>query len=735
MSDSDETPNTPETADTTPPTDSQDAQVGTPINVAHGPQHTNRLIHESSPYLLKHAHNPVDWYTWGPEALDKAKAEDKPILLSIGYAACHWCSVMERESFENEATAKLMNSLYVSIKVDREERPDLDALYMDAVQALSGNGGWPMTVFLTPDGAPFYAGTYFPPEDRYGMPGFPTVLRRLAYYYTSQREEVDKQVTAFRDFYRERDQNRLQLPDGVLPSQVTVGADELNQATERLLARADTTHGGFGGAPKFPHPMNLEYLLRQATRKTGDEAEAILKPLRQALDVMAAGGIYDQVGGGFHRYATDAVWLVPHFEKMLYDNALLARAYLHAWQVTGEVKYRRICEETLDYVLREMTDAAGGFYSTQDADSEGEEGKFYVWTPDELHDALEPADDNIVEQVWGISEAGNFEGSNILHVAKTAEEAAAELGLSTERVEEAIARARTRLYEVRSERIAPARDDKVLTAWNGLMQRTFAEAATVLDRDDYRDAALANARFLMGALRSDDGTLLRSWRNGQAKIAAFLEDYGALANALLSTYELSGDVSLFTEARRLVELALDRFWDADLEAFFDTASDHEKLIGRPRELTDNATPSGMSLMTEALVRLAAFTGEQKYSDFATRVLVPLTPAMIEAPLAFGHLLCALDDFVGPMREIAVIGPSDDAATLALLQVIHRRYIPRAVLAQGAPDDADARAAVPLLANRPLQSGQPTAYVCQRFVCKQPVNLPDALRIQLDANLT
>ncbi|HKW22538.1 MAG TPA: thioredoxin domain-containing protein [Ktedonobacterales bacterium] len=725
MSDSDETPITPEASESPDAADSNDDGQNS------GHAHVNRLINESSPYLLKHAHNPVDWYTWGQEALDKAKAEDKPILLSIGYAACHWCSVMERESFENEDTAKLMNSLFVSIKVDREERPDLDALYMDAVQALTGSGGWPMTVFLTPDGAPFYAGTYFPPEDRYGMPGFPTVLRRLAYYYSSQRDEVEQQAEAFRGFYRERDQSRLRLPDGVLPSQVSIGADDLSQATAHLLNRADTTNGGFGGAPKFPHPMNLEYLLRQASRATNAESETILAPVRQTLDAMAAGGIYDQIGGGFHRYATDAIWLVPHFEKMLYDNALLATVYLHAWQLTGEASYRRVCEETLDYVLREMTDPAGGFYSTQDADSEGVEGKFYVWTPTEIREVLGDADATIVEKLWGVTETGNFEGHNILHRAKTPAEVATELGLEEDAVRNVITRARAQLYEARHQRVAPARDDKVLTAWNGLMQRVFAEAGRIFDRQDYRDAAVANAQFLLETMRTDSG-LLRSWRNGHARIAAYLEDYAALANALLSTYETTGTVSFFSEARTLVDEALTRFWDNEIETFFDTASDHEQLIGRPRELTDNATPSGMSLMAEALLRLAAFTGEDRYRDFATRVLAPLVPDMLKQPLAFGHLLCALDDFVGPMDEVAIVGELGAEGTRTLLNIARHVYRPRMVLAQAVPGDAETQAVVPLLANRPLVDDQPTAYVCRGFVCNQPVTQPDELLLQLSA---
>jgi hypothetical protein len=446
---------------------------------------------------------------------------------------------------------------------------------------------------------------------------------------------------------------------------------------------------------------------------------------------MAAGGIYDQIGGGFHRYATDTIWLVPHFEKMLYDNALLDTVYLHAWQLTGEASYRRVCEETLDYVLREMTAPAGGFYSTQDADSEGVEGKFYVWTPAELREALGDADATIVEKLWGVTETGNFEGHNILHRAKTPAEVATELGLEEDAVRDAVARARVQLYEARHQRVAPARDDKVLTAWNGLMQRAFAEAGRILDRQDYRDAAVANAYFMLGTMRTDGG-LLRSWRNDHARIPAYLEDYAALANALLSTYETTGNITFFGEARTLVEEALTRYWDNEIETFFDTASDHEQLIGRPRELTDNATPSGMSLMAEALLRLTAFTGEDRYRDYATRVLAPLVPDMLKQPLAFGNLLCALDDFVGPMDEVAIVGEPGAEGTRTLLDIARHGYRPRMVLAQAAPGDAEAQTAVPLLADRPLVDDQPTAYVCRGFVCNQPVTQPDELLLQLSA---
>src|SRR5262245_18240052 len=552
--------------------------------------YTNRLIHESSPYLLQHAHNPVDWYPWGKDALAIAQSEDKPILLSIGYAACHWCHRLSEESFENEATARLMNELYISIKVDREERPDLDALYMEAVQALTGSGGWPMTVFLTPDGAPFYGGTYFPPQDRYGMPSFTRVLRGVADLYRNQREEVERQAEAFREHYAGQAQTGLKLPDDFNPATAMISAEMLTAAANVLVSQFDTVEGGFGPAPKFPHPMGLEFLLRVEARRRAKDASALpssqldesLLPLTLlTLDKMADGGIYDQVGGGFHRYATDKIWLTPHFEKMLYDNALLAPVYLHAWQLTEERRYRRIADETLDYVLREMTDPSGAFYSTQDADSEGEEGKFYVWTAQELRDLL-GADAPLVLAYWGVTDGGNFEGGNILHIAAKLEDVATALGIAQDEARAALARARNTLYEARSKRVWPGRDDKALAAWNGWMLRAFAEAGRHLDREDYRAAANKNADFIVRELVVD-GRLHRAWRQGQAKLDAYLEDCAALANAFLSLYEATGDVSRFTFARALVEAMLERFWDESTGAFFDTASDAEALIGRPRD--------------------------------------------------------------------------------------------------------------------------------------------------------
>jgi hypothetical protein len=699
------------------------------------PTFTNRLIAETSPYLLQHAHNPVDWYPWGDEAFARAKAEDKPVLLSVGYSACHWCHVMAHESFENAVTAALINELYVAIKVDREERPDVDALYMDAVQALTGHGGWPMTVFLTPDGAPFYGGTYYPPEDRYGMPGFPTVLRRIATFYRTRPEDVERQALAFRDFYRQQSARRLEPPAGLNLQAETLDPALLDDGADQLLAQMDAVHGGLGRAPKFPHPMGLDFLLRVWTRRQADDLAGgrdprLLPLVRLALDKMAEGGIYDQVGGGFHRYSTDERWLVPHFEKMLYDNALLARTYLAAWQVTDDARYRRIAGEVCDYVLREMTDGAGGFYSTQDADSEGEEGRFYLWSRDELREVLGAEDFALAARLWGVSERGNFEGRNILHIARPLDEVAAELDLGAEQADDALARIRRTLYARRAARVWPGRDDKVIAAWNGLMLRALAEAARALDHPGYLAAAETNAAFLLDALGGAEGRLCRTWRAGRAKLDGYLEDYAAVANGLLSLYEATGAIRWFSAARDLADALLDRFWDEELGAFFDTAHDAAALIGRPRELTDNATPSGTSLACECLLRLAALTGEARYREVAARVLLSLAGAAVDQPSAFGHLLCALDDLIGPMREIAVIGTVDDPATAALLAAVNGAFRPRTVLARMAPGDGAATRAVPLLADRVLMEGKPAAYVCQNFACRLPTTDPAQLIAQL-----
>ncbi len=700
--------------------------------------HTNRLIHETSPYLLQHAHNPVDWYPWGDEAFERARAENKPILLSIGYSACHWCHVLMHESFENEATAAIMNRYYISIKVDREERPDIDALYMQATIEMTGGGGWPMTVFLTPDGAPFLAGTYFPPVDRYGMPGFPTLLRRVAAWYETRREEIEEQADALRQMYSARAQQKMTPPPELLDGgEPALDPTILARAANADLAQFDAVDGGLKRPPKFPHPLGLDFLLRmERRRRATGEAHAAAEGLSDdlmplvtlTLDKMAAGGIYDQVGGGFHRYSTDAIWLVPHFEKMLYDNALLAPVYLHAWQLTGETRYRRICEETLDYILREMTDPSGAFYSTQDADSEGEEGKFYVWTPAEMRAILGDADAAVAQIVWGVSERGNFEGKNILFAARTPAEAAQTLGITEDEAQTAMARAKERLHAARSQRVWPGRDDKAITAWNALMLRAFAEAAAAIGRDDYRAAAIKNADFLLATMLKDR-RVLRTWRNGQAKIGAFLEDYAALANALLSVYELTGEPRYFDAARGLGDDILRRFWDEETQGLFDTAADHEQLIGRPREISDNATPSGASQACEALLRLAALTGDLRYREHAARALLPLVPSMLRVPSSLGRYLSALDDLIGPFYEVALVGTPDDPRLAALRAEATHGYQPRMALAWGAPDVA--QPSTPLLEARGLVDGAPAAYVCQRFVCQRPVTTPEELRALLE----
>ncbi|HLL78835.1 MAG TPA: thioredoxin domain-containing protein, partial [Ktedonobacteraceae bacterium] len=554
--------------------------------------YTNRLIHETSPYLLQHAHNPVDWYPWGPEALQRARELDRPILLSVGYSACHWCHVMERESFENEAIAAEMNAHFVSIKVDREERPDIDAIYMQAVQALTGQGGWPMTVFLTPDGRPFSGGTYFPPRDRQGMPGFPRVLAYIADVYQNQREKVEQQANTLADHLRKRSSAPLRGREGDaraggLPLVV------LEEASRALAADFDPVHGGFGNAPKFPNTMSLEFLLRtHLHRVRGEIGSKATRPeleiVETTLRSMANGGIYDQLGGGFHRYSTDVEWLVPHFEKMLYDNALLSRLYLHAYLVTGDAFYRRIAKETLDYVAREMTSPEGGFYSTQDADSEGEEGKFFTWTPAEIDAALSSKIATLFKSYYDVTERGNFEGKNILRVPREAREVAQSEGVTLERLQEALRQGRETLFQVREQRVHPGRDEKVLTSWNGLMLRSFAEAARYLDRADYLTIAERNAEFLLATVQRD-GRVLRTYKDGRAHLNGYLEDYTYLADGLLSLYEADFQPRWFVEARRLMDAAITLFADEQNGGFFDTGSDHEVLVSRPKEVMDNAT--------------------------------------------------------------------------------------------------------------------------------------------------
>ena len=682
----------------------------------------NRLINETSPYLLQHANNPVDWYPWGEEALERARSEDKPILLSIGYSACHWCHVMERESFEDETIAGLMNENFVSIKVDREERPDLDQVYMQAVQMLTGSGGWPMTVFLTPEGKPFYGGTYFPPDDRQGMPGFPRLLTSIAEAYSTNRGEVDR-VT--QQLTTQMSQSN-QVPQGT--SILTV--DILHQAYSSLATNFDYQNGGFGNAPKFPQPMTPEFLLRYYHHGYNPRA---LELVELTLEKMAYGGIYDQIGGGFHRYSTDPYWLVPHFEKMLYDNALLARLFLHTYLITGRALYRRVVEETLDYVLREMTDPSGGFYSAQDADSEGVEGKFFVWSPGEINAVMGDTDGEVFAGYYGVTAGGNFEGKNILNIRQNPEEFAETKGLTADQLGDIINRGSKALLEVREQRIHPMRDDKVLASWNGLMLRSFAEAAAALGRPDYLAVAIKNAGFLVGSMKSD-GRLLRTYRDGQAKLLGYLEDYSFVIDGLLALYEATFDLRWLEEAVTLADSMIELFWDEGIGGFYDTGSDHETLVVRPRDVFDNAQPCGGSVASDVLLRLAVFTGKSDYSAKAAVPLRSLHQAMSQSPGGTSHWLSALDFYVSPPKEIAVIGPRDDPATQALLDTVFHRFLPNKVVMGVepplSPTVGNSGSDIPLLAGRGMVGGLPSAYVCQNYACQLPVTDPAGLAEQL-----
>jgi uncharacterized protein YyaL (SSP411 family) len=664
----------------------------------------NRLAQETSPYLLQHRENPVDWYPWGEEALSRAREEDLPVLLSIGYSACHWCHVMERESFEDAGTAAYMNEHFVCIKVDREERPDVDALYMEAVQAISGQGGWPMTVFLDPEGVPFYGGTYFPPDEGRG-PSFRMVMEAVVDAFESKRDEIHQRAPEMKA--------RLGAVGQIEPEPGTPQAPMLVEAEAQLRAAADLRLGGFGGAPKFPPASALELLLARGEHEVTETT----------LDAMLAGGIYDQIGGGFARYSVDASWLVPHFEKMLYDNALLAPAYLHGWQVLGHDRYRRVCEETLDWALREMRGPEGGFYSALDADSEGEEGRFYVWTPEQIHGALETpsaasGQANCINfstqqieklmQFYGIHEGGNFEGRNILHLAGDA--GAVE--------PDGLGEMRRVLYEERAKRVWPGLDDKRLTAWNALMISALAEAGAVLERHDYLDAARTCAGFVWEQMRDPDGNLLRTYKDGRAHLNAYLEDHAFGLEAMLTLYEATFEPQWFERAQSLAETMIARFGDAERGGFFSTSGDHESLIARRKEIGDHPIPSGNSAAALGLLRLSALTGERSYEQQAESVFRLFAKPASQHPEAFAHLLRAIDFHLAPTKEVALVG--DDLTTLA--RVVRGERRPHLVLA-GGPEGGT----VPeLLRNRLTINGSPAAYVCESFACKQPVTEAPAL---------
>ena len=655
----------------------------------------NRLADATSPYLRQHKDNPVDWYQWGDEAFARARAEDKPIMLSIGYSACHWCHVMAHESFEDVDTAAVVNELFVNVKVDREERPDVDAIYMDATQAMTGHGGWPMTVFCDPDGRPFYCGTYFPKHARGGMPSFVDVCRAVDDAWRNRRDELAEHATELTESLRRS--AALSAEDRALPN-----TDVLTQALGNLLQAHDDQWGGFGGAPKFPQTMSLELLLRAHRHSSSDAA---LKAVQTSLDAMASGGIYDHLGGGFARYAVDGIWLVPHFEKMLYDQALLARVYLHAWQITGSANHRQVLDETIEYVLRDLRHPDGGFYSAEDADSEGEEGKFYVWTPDEIRAALSDSPDLASAAIawYGVTAEGNFEGANILNRISHRGE--------LQRPPEVEA-ARAKLFDVRATRVRPGLDDKVLAEWNGLMLATLAEAAAATGRDDWLHAARATGEFLVHALRRPDGRWLRSWQADHgAHTLAFAADYGALVDAFTRLAEATGEARWITAAVETADALLDLFWDDDEGGLFTTGHDGEQLVARPKELLDNATPGANSLAAVSLLRLHALTGEERYRRRAEDILRMLGRLAGQHPTAFGHLLAAVDLLTGGVTEIAVVGDRPD-----LVHEVTNRYLPSAVLAWGEPYES------PLWSER--RDGY--AYVCRDYVCAAPVDEPAAL---------
>ncbi len=682
----------------------------------------NRLASETSPYLRQHADNPVDWYPWGEEAFTRARDEDKPILLSVGYSSCHWCHVMAHESFENADVAGEMNRAFVNVKVDREERPDVDGIYMQAVQAMTGRGGWPMTVFLTPEGRPFFAGTYFPPEDRHGIPGFPRVLAAVEDAWQNRREELGEQAGKVHDMLAHDPFGG----DG--GGRDHVSAAVLDAAYDAIRSQFDARFGGFGAAPKFPQAMTIEFLVRAYLRNTAEET---LTMITTTLDAMAAGGMYDQLGGGFHRYSVDAYWLVPHFEKMLYDQALLTRVYLHAYLVTGDERYRRVVEETVGYVLRDLHDPEGGFYSAQDADSEGEEGRFYVWSQDEIERSAGDDAPDLIRH-YGVTPGGNFEGANILHVVDPRSTPSA-----------AVERGRAALLSTREERVRPGLDDKVLLGWNALFLRALTEAAAALERPDWLEAARTTARFLLRDLRDDEGRFLRSWQrsaephpgagaSGRARHLAYAEDYAALLEALLTLAELD-EIGWIEDATEVADEMLRLFHDREGGGFFTTGSDAEPLIVRPKELFDNATPSANSLAADGLIRLAALSGRTGYDEPAFEVLDLVARVASEHPAAFAYALEALERGVTAPVEVAVIGEPDDPGTEALWSRVTGRLLPASVVVRARPERGAADL-TPLLTDRELVDGRPTAYVCEYYACRQPTVSPDQLSAQLDEAL-
>ncbi len=687
---------------------------------------SNRLAQESSPYLLQHKDNPVDWYPWGEEALAKAKAEDKPIFLSIGYAACHWCHVMEHESFEDQEIADVLNRHFVPIKVDREERPDLDQIYMSALQVYlrmigsAQGGGWPLSMFLTPELQPFLGGTYWPPRAMYQRPGFLDVLNTIVRFWRENREEIAQQAARITEY--------LQGNDPSQPTAERPGESVLRQAAITMGQNFDPREGGFGGPPKFPHPIDMQLLMRLQRRFADLE---LLPMVTLTLDKMAAGGIYDQLGGGFHRYAVDNRWLVPHFEKMLYDNAMLARCYLEAWQALKTPAYAQVVRETLDYVLREMTGPDGGFYSTQDADSEGVEGKFYVWTPDEVRQVLGNERGELFCLIYDITAEGNFEGKNIPNLPRSIEQWGQIKQLDAHALRTQLTEDRSKLLTARNRRVPPGLDDKIIVCWNGLMIDAMAEAAGALEEPRYLEAATRAADFILDRLRREDGRLLHVWRQGRARFDAFLDDYACLINGLVTLYEASFEERYISAALGLADDVLQHFFDPQAQNFFYTADDHEKLIARQKDYHDNPVPSGNGMISTAFVRLGKLTGRSELLQRAEGVIGSFSDLLDRAPSATAQMLVALDLYLGPTHEIVLLAPPVEA-TGEILSNLRQRHIPRKVLACRTPDggpmpllpgadrqDSQCAALDPLFAGKEAVNGEPTAYICRDFACQEP----------------
>jgi len=680
--------------------------------VATGERKPNRLAGETSPYLQQHAFNPVDWYPWGPEALGTARKLERPIFLSIGYSACHWCHVMEHESFEDPAIAAVMNEYFINVKVDREERPDLDQIYMNAVTALTGRGGWPMSVFLTPELKPFFGGTYWPPQPRMGMPGFGDLLERIHEAWTERRTEVERGARELTDALVQM----ARPGSGPEPLDVNV----LKKAEQTRLRSADRVHGGFGAAPKFPHPMDLRVLLRTAKRfATADALEIVTL----TLDKMSAGGIYDHLGGGYHRYSTDARWLVPHFEKMLYDNALLSSALVEAFQSTKDPSYAQVVRETLDYVLREMTSPEGGFYSTQDADSEGEEGRFFVWTQDEIEAVLSAEESRLFCYCYDVTREGNWEGKNILNRVKTSAQAARVLGVAAADLETTLAECRKKLFARREERVHPGRDDKILTSWNGLMIAALARAGCALDEPRYTAAAARAADLILERLRTADGQLLHVYKDGRATLNGYLDDSACLIDALVDVYQATFEPRFVETAIVLAEDLVGRFADTEAGGFFYTSHDHEPLIARNKDLHDNATPSGNGMAAYALFRLARLCGRNDLEECARCTLEMLSGELNRVSMAAGQALMALDDLLGPAYELVLVEGTKAAENAEALHALRAPFLPNAVVIRRAAGTDDSQLPPPLrpaLAGKMAVDGKATLYVCERGTCRAPV---------------